>query len=157
MMRKFMLLAAVAGLMMGTGCKGGEGGDKKEGEKAEAPSKSNHDKWQGTWGINIDKMIEMDPKMQEQLKENPGMKAMLEGMMGNATITVGKDTLSMKMGPKEEKATYKVVKEDGNKLIIESKDEGKEETEKLTIEFTDDKNVIMSKEGDDEKMALVRK
>jgi hypothetical protein len=162
MIRNFMLLTAVIGLTLGTaGCKGGEKKDgDKEGKQGAASSKSNHDKLQGEWGIDVDKMIELDPKAQEQLKANPGMKDMMVKMMGSAKFTITKDSLTASLMGKDEKATYTVKSQEGNKVVIETTekaDDDKEKVEIITATFVNDNLVILTKDGDDEKIPLKRK
>ncbi len=117
---------------------------------------SNHVRFQGVWAIDIDRMIEKDTKMQEQLKQNPGMRKMLEDMMGTARITVDESTLEMTMGQKTERATYKVVSDTDDTLVFESTDEGKEDVEELTATFESDDVLTMTKKGDPDSIVLKR-
>ncbi len=100
----------------------------------------------------------LNPKMAEAAKANPAMVEQMQKAMGAATISIGKDSLVAKgFKPKDDKATYKILSEKGNSMVIESKDEGKEEVEKMTVTFESDDKITLTKDGEDEKMPLKRK
>jgi len=164
--KKALFVACLAGLMV-VGCgkkdeaKGGDkaaAGDKAGKKEGAAKSgKSNHEKLQGTWTFDVDKMIEADEKMAAMIKEKPEMKANIAKMMEGASITISEKEVVMKGMGKEEKASYTVEKQDGNKITVKSKEEGKDEEETLTFEFIDDDTMKGKEEGKDSDMYLVRK
>jgi hypothetical protein len=158
--KRVLIMAVLAGfVVVGCGKKDGETAGKEGATKAGKTgkaSKSNHDKLQGTWKFNIDKMISGDPKMAEMVKAKPEMKEQLGKMMGDASITIGKDNVTMKGMGKEDKSTYTVVSQEGNKIVIEAIEEGKEKKEKLSFEFTDDDNMKGREDGKDADMYLTR-
>jgi hypothetical protein len=186
MIRRLVTLTAILVLTIGVGCKGGDKDKAKEGEQGnksgEKPSegerasegdkvadektepakassgKSNHEKLQGDWGVDIDAMMANDPKMAERARANP---AMIEGMqktLGAATISIGKDTVVARgFKPDQSKATYKVLSSDDDTMAIEIWDEGNDRLDRLTVTFNGDDKLTLTKEGKDEKMPLKRK
>ena len=165
-MMRWVLVAVVAVSMALTGCKGKDGDAKKEGDKAgakggdKASSKSAHDRLQGDWGMDVEAMIAADPKMAAQVKAKPEMRAMLVGMVGSMTIKITKDEMIMGGGPggKSKTSKYTVKSQEGNKITVESQEEGKDKKESITFELSDgDKKITGVKEGDKEKLVLVRK
>lgn len=110
------------------------------------------DKLVGKWGIDVEKLGEI-----EEIKKMPEdqRKAAIEMAKGFATsmsFEFTKDKMIMEaMGQKKE-GTYKVTKTEGDKLTIEASLEGKTET--LEAEIKGD-GVILGKGK--EKFALKRK
>jgi hypothetical protein len=124
---------------------------------AQQATRSNHDRFQGTWAIDVDRMIELDPKAAEMLKENPSMREMMEKMMGKATFTITPTDLVANLGQKEQKATYTVREDQDNVLVIESVDSGREDVEVITATFESDDSLILGKEGETDRIPLVRR
>ena len=131
-------------------------GDKKV-EKAAAKPAGDAGKLVGNWKIDIETLLKNNPEMQKQIEAKPESKAMMEGMMGSMTFEFTADTLIAGMGGKTNKASYTVKSTEGNKLMLETKAEGKDTAEMITVTFTDNDHVTMEKPGDKMKLALVRK
>ena len=110
----------------------------------------------GKWKIDIPALLKTNPAMQKQIDAKPEAKAMMEGMMGSMSFEFTADTLVAGMGGKTNKATYKVKSSEGSKLLLETKAEGKDITEDISVTFTDDNHVVMEKIGDQMKLTLVR-
>ena len=158
MSRSFLLVAAVSAFSV-LSCKGGDKPADKGAEKAgeAAAATSNHDKFQGTWAVDIERMLTMDPRAAEMIKAKPEMKEMMTKTMSQASFTVTKDGISVTGFGKDQKAAYTVKKDEGSTLVIESQDEGKEEKESITITFDSADTATMTKDGQDQKMPLKRK
>ena len=134
---------------------------KEEAKKPEAAAETKAPtgtagKLVGKWKIDIPALLKTNPAMQKQIDAKPEAKAMMEGMMGSMSFEFTADTLVAGMGGKTNKATYKVKSSEGSKLLLETKAEGKDITEDISVTFTDDNHVVMEKIGDQMKLTLVR-
>ena len=169
-MPKVLMFIAVVGMTLAGGCKwNGKGGNEakareKGGGKAAASShsgKSNHDKFQGTWDKNIDKMVEWNPKLREEAAANPALLPALKKWQDGTTYTVTKGSLIVRWPgrdgktDREEKSTYVVKAQEGNKLVMDFTGEGGTVTVTATLENDD---TCILREGDDENsIVLTRK
>ncbi len=124
-------------------------------EEAKAPT-GTAGKLIGKWKIDIPALLKTNPAMQKQIDAKPEAKAMMEGMMGSMSFEFTADTLVAGMGGKTNKAAYKVKSSEGSKLLLETKAEGKDITEDISVTFTDNDHVVMEKIGDQMKLTLVR-
>jgi hypothetical protein len=157
-MRKLLVLLAVVGLVSAVGCGKKDGEDKAGAEKKEgAESAAAANTIEGKWGIDLDSMIASNPDMKKQIEANPAAKGMMEAAIGAMSFEFGKDSMTVNMGSEAEKATYKVVSSEGNTMVIESSEEGKDKVEKFTATFETADKVTLSKEGEPTKFTLVRK
>lgn len=150
--RKLAVVTMVAVFAMGVyGCKKDKGDDEGKGGKGGGNLAA---KFQGEWTVDFDKMVAADPKMKEL---DADKKKMLAGVFAKMVVKVGKDSIqTLDHEGKNEKDTYVVKSSKGKKLVVESKDEkGKVET--VTVEFTSDDTIELSKEGEKDKMFMKRK
>ncbi|MFT7625995.1 MAG: archaellum component FlaG (FlaF/FlaG flagellin family) [Myxococcota bacterium] len=132
---------------------------EKEGDAEKIPVvrvPSNHERIQGTWTINVEKLIELDPRAKQEIAGNPQAKAMMVKMLGSATFTFTAKGIDATIGGKSERATYKVQLDSGNLLVIESQDVGATEVEAIKVVFGGDDSLIMSKRGESERIPLTR-
>jgi PBP1b-binding outer membrane lipoprotein LpoB len=155
---KHVLVTLVLAGFVLTGCakKDGEPASKEGAAKAEATTKSNHNKLQGTWTFDMDAMLKGDPRMAKMVKTNPEVRAQITRLMTDANITIDKDSVAMNGQGKERKYSYTVVSQDGNTVVLESTQEGKEKKGKMTFEFTDDDNMRGREDGKGSDMFLTR-
>jgi hypothetical protein len=140
-MREFLVLLAVVGLVSAVGC-----GKKDAANTIE-----------GKWGIDLESMIALNPDMKKQIEANPVAKGMMEAAIGEMSFDFGKDSLTVNVGAKTEKKTYKVVSSEGNTMVFETSEEGKDKVDKFTATFETADTVTLSKDGEPTKFALVRK
>ena len=145
-MRKYLILLAVFGVMSAVACGKKDGGDKAAENSLE-----------GKWGIDLDTMIASNPHMKQQIEANPATKSMMAAAIGEMSFEFGKDSLTVNRGSKVDKKTYKVLSSEGNTMVIESSEEGKDKVEKFTATFETADKVTLSKEGEPTKFTLVRK
>ncbi len=123
-----------------------------------ASVRSNHERFQGDWRIDVQRMLEINLDMATAADENPDMIDRMHAALGKATISIGAQSLVARgFKPVDDKANYKVVSADGNSMVIESRDEGKDNVERLTVTFESDDHITITKQGEDTKMALRRK
>ena len=160
-MRKLFVLLVVVGLIGAVGC-GKKDAEGKEGEKAAAEKKEGGEEKaaansiEGKWTLDFDALLKANPEMQKQIDANPQGKEMMKGMMASMSFEFGKDTMTANMGSKKEKASYKVLSNEGNTMVIESTGEGKDKAEKITLTFDGADKVTMGKEGQPMKLTMVR-
>ena len=118
-------------------------------------SDSAEDRLQGTWQLDKSAMKENDQYKNAPDIQKAAMDKMFEMMKMEMTFDDGKMTGSYGSVGQEEKmnATYEVKSEDGDKLVLESTEEGGK-TETVTCWVTDDK---LTFEAKGEKFTLIRK
>lgn len=139
-------------LALTAGCK--SGGDKANESdpnraKKSKPEQSNHDRLAGTWAMDARRTI----------ANNPGMKSLdeskqeeLEEKMGQARMIFTKDSMVVtRMGGRQQKGTYSVKEEKGNRLVLEAKREGRDKSDTLVVEFDGDDKVLFYSLRDGEK------
>jgi len=110
----------------------------------------------GTWKIDIDTLMKANPEMAKQIAAKPEAKAMMQQAMSSMAFTFANGSMTATMGPKSEKAAYKVKSSNGNSFVLETSPEGKDKTEDITVTFTDADHVMLSKNGERMKLALTR-
>ncbi len=128
------------------------GSDKPSEKGAEkASDKGSASKLQGTWTLDVDKTLALNPKMTEGTEGKPEMLAGLKGVIAGITVTIGaKDmTTGGLPGGKDEKVSYVVKTDTAKQVVLEVK--GKPST----FDFSDDDHVTMV--DGKTTMALVRK
>ncbi len=122
----------------------------------------------GKWNVDVKKMTEAQMQTEDFKKLPPEKQAeakkQMEEMLKGASMAVefmdgGKMTMSSKgMGMDDDanKADWKVMKQDGAKWTLETKDEGKEKAETMNLEWLSKDHVKLTKEGDEMVMEMNR-
>ncbi len=105
----------------------------------------------GVWRIDVDETMKGDADFQKAPPEQrKAMEGMAKAILGTASFEFTKDNkVNIKMGPKTESGSWKLVKEEGGKLTIETitKKGDKEDKDTITVSVNGDKMAGTGKDG----------
>ncbi len=130
----------------------------KKGDKAPAAKKapavakkSGTDNMVGVWRIDVDETMKGDADFQKAPPEQrKAMEAMAKAILGSASFEFTKDNkVNIKMGPKTESGSWKLIKEEGGKLTVETitKKGDKEDKDTITFAINGDKMSGTGRDG----------
>lgn len=126
-------------LILGPGCsKKGSDPGKKGGA-----AKSNHARLQGVWKIDFERMKTTQADLK---KMSPGDLKSLKLMLSQLKYRFTQDKLFSEGGRKVEPKSYKVISDEGNTLVMESKERSGVVT-KVTAVFHSDTSMTLTASG----------
>jgi hypothetical protein len=121
---------------------------------AAAPS-GNHARLQGTWTLDFDETVELDPKMKELVAGDPATGAQLRAGLEKTVFTVGPSEISSTPSDDGSKVGYTVTEDTGDTLEVTMEEPGRPASQGV-FTFADDDHVTMQ-QGPGPAIALKRK
>ena len=121
---------------------------------AGAPS-GNHARVQGTWTLDFDRTIELDPKMKELVAGDPAAAAQFKAAAEKLVFTIGPSEITYTAAGEDTKIGYAVNEDAGDTLEVTMNEPGRPASEGV-FTLIDDDHATM-KQGSSPAVALERK
>jgi hypothetical protein len=138
--RNLIGMAILCSVLLAAGACGKKKGDKSGGQSGAAGLV-------GTWKLNGKKTVEANAQFNKAPEDK---QKLIIDMMNKGTVTITKDTMVMVgLGPKQTDK-YKVLKDKGKTVVVESTDE-KGKVEKATFTFLSDNEIKVEAEDEGKK------